>query len=90
MRWGWGRLPGRILGVDSSSICWGKKMMSEFMNGQDVTISFLARCTRYIFAHGVLTANSPNLSAKRFDQVSQLLSDFLLTSMDQDFENRVP
>ena len=67
-----------------------KKMMSEFTSGQDVNISFLARCTRHIFAHGVLTANSPNLSAKRSDQVSQLISDFLLTSMDQDFENRVP
>ncbi len=67
-----------------------KNMMSEFMSGQDVNISFLARCTRHIFAHGVLTANAPNLSAKKFDQVSQLLSDFLLTSMDQDFENRVP
>lgn len=67
-----------------------KKMMSEFMSGQDVNISFLARSTRHIFAHGVLTANSPHLSAKRFDQVSLLISDFLLTSMDQDFENRVP
>lgn len=67
-----------------------KKMMSGFMSGEDVNVSFLARCTRHIFAHGVLTASSPNLSAKKFDQVSQLISDFLLTSMDQDFEARVP
>ena len=67
-----------------------RNMMRDFMSGQDVNVSFLARCTRHIFAHGVLTANSPNLSAKKFDQVSQLISDFLLTSMDQDFEARVP
>lgn len=67
-----------------------KEMMSEFTSGQDVNISFLARCTRHIFAHGVLTANSPNLSAKRFNQISRLISDFLLACMEQDFENRVP
>lgn len=65
-------------------------MMRQFIEGQDVNISFLARCTRHIFAHGVLTANSPNLSAKRFDQVSQVISDFLLDCMDQDFDKRVP
>lgn len=67
-----------------------KKMMHEFIEGQEVNVSFLARCTRHVFAHGVLTANSPNLSAKRFDQVSQVISDFLLNCMDQDFDKRVP
>jgi hypothetical protein len=67
-----------------------KKMMREFTNGQDVNISFLARCTRHVFAHGVLTANSTGLSAKRLTQVSQIISDFLLNCMDQDFDKRVP
>lgn len=67
-----------------------KEMMHEFIEGQEVNVSFLARCTRHVFAHGVLTANSPNLSAKRFDQVSQVISDFLLNCMDQDFDKRVP
>lgn len=65
-------------------------MMREFIDGQNVNISFLARCTRHVFAHGVLTANSAGLTAKRFDQVSQLISDFLLDCMDQDFDKRVP
>lgn len=67
-----------------------RTMMREFINGQDVNVSFLARCTRHVFAHGVLTANSPGLSAKRFDQVSQIISDFLLDCMDQDFDRRIP
>ena len=67
-----------------------KKMMREFIDGQDVNISFLARGTRHVFAHGVLTANSPGLSAKRFDEVSQIISDFLLNCMDEDFDKRVP
>jgi hypothetical protein len=67
-----------------------KNMMREFIDGKDVNTSFLARCTRHVFAHGVLTANSPNLSAKRFDQVSQVISSFLLDCMDQDFDKRVP
>ncbi|MGA1409612.1 MAG: hypothetical protein ACO37W_07755 [Prochlorotrichaceae cyanobacterium] len=67
-----------------------KQMMHDFIEGQEVNISFLARCTRHVFAHGILTASSPNLSATRFDQVSQVISDFLLNCMDQDFDKRVP
>lgn len=66
-----------------------KKMMSEFVTGQDVNVSCLARCIRHVFAHGVLTANAPGLSAKRFDQMSQIISDFLLNCMDEDFDKRV-
>lgn len=44
-----------------------KKMMCKFIDGEDVNVSFLARCIRHVFAHGVLTANSFGLSAKSFD-----------------------
>jgi hypothetical protein len=67
-----------------------KQMMQEFINGQDINISFLARCTRHIFAHGILAANSAGISANKFHQVSQVISDFLLDCMDEDFERRVP
>jgi hypothetical protein len=67
-----------------------KKMMREFQAGKDVNVSFLARCTRHIFAHGILTANSSRLSVKRFSQISQMISDFLLHCMDEDFNQRVP
>lgn len=67
-----------------------KKMMSGFIKGQDINVSCLARCIRHVFAHGVLTANSTRLSPKRFEQVSQIISDFLLNCMDEDFDKRVP
>ncbi|WP_055076169.1 hypothetical protein [Pseudanabaena sp. 'Roaring Creek'] len=66
-----------------------KRMMRDFIEGKDVNISFLARCTRHIFAHGVLTAHSSNLSVKRFEEVSQIISDFLINCMDRDFDSRV-
>ncbi|WP_250566035.1 hypothetical protein [Adonisia turfae] len=67
-----------------------KQMMSDFQNGQTVNVSFLARCIRHVFAHGILAANSTQLSPKRFNQISQVISDFLLNCMDQDFDNRTP
>lgn len=67
-----------------------QEAMQLFINGEDVNISFLARCTRHVFAHGILTANSPGISAKKFDQISQVISTFLLDCMDEDFDKRVP
>jgi hypothetical protein len=58
-------------------------------NGHDINVSCLAKCIRHVFAHGILAANSTGLSPKRFDQISQIISDFLLNCMDQDFDQRV-
>jgi hypothetical protein len=66
-----------------------KQMMRDFINGQDVDISFLAKSSRHIFAHGDLSAHSPNLSVKCVEEVSQIISDFLLNCMDKDFDKRV-
>jgi hypothetical protein len=67
-----------------------KQMMSDFKDNKDVNVSCFARSIRHVFAHGVLAANSTGLSPKRFNQVSQSISDFLLNCMDQDFDDRVP
>lgn len=67
-----------------------KQMMCNFQNGEDINVSCLARCIRHVFAHGILTANSTGLSPKRFNEVSQVISDFLLNCMDCDFDNRIP
>ncbi|MCU0537769.1 MAG: hypothetical protein MUD14_28110 [Hydrococcus sp. Prado102] len=67
-----------------------KQMMCDFREGRDVNVSCFARCIRHVFAHGILTANSTGLSPKRFDRVSQIISDFLLNCMDEDFDKRVP
>lgn len=67
-----------------------KLMMQRFINGQDVNVSFLAKCTRHVFAHGVLAAHSTNLSSKRFEEVSQIIANFLLDCMDQHFDKHVP
>jgi hypothetical protein len=67
-----------------------KGMMENFIRGGDVNVSFLAKSMRHVFAHGVLTANSGGLSPKRFDGISQKISDFLLDCMDSDFDTRIP
>ena len=67
-----------------------KQMICDFKDGQEVNVSCLARSIRHVFAHGILAATSTGLSPKRFNQVSQLISDFLLNCMDEDFDERVP
>ena len=65
--------------------------MNNFINGEmaSINISFLAKSIRHVFAHGVLTGNAGGLSAKRFEKIAKLISDFLLACMDDDFERRV-
>jgi hypothetical protein len=67
------------------------QIMNSFIEGgsSDINISFLAKSIRHVFAHGVLTGNAGGLSAKRFEKIAKLISDFLLECMDDDFERRV-
>ena len=67
------------------------QIMNNFINGEvaSINISFLAKSIRHVFAHGVLTGNAGGLSAKRFEKISKLISEFLLECMDSDFESRV-
>lgn len=67
-----------------------KQLICDFNAGKEVNVSCLARSIRHVFAHGILAATSTGLSPKRFNQVSELISDFLLNCMDQDFDKRVP
>jgi hypothetical protein len=67
-----------------------QKMMQRFIDGQDVNISFLAKSTRHVFAHGILAAHSTNLSSECFEKISQLIANFLLDCMDQHFDKNVP
>jgi hypothetical protein len=67
------------------------RIMNGFIGGEvsNINISFFAKSIRHVFAHGVLTGNAGGLSAKRFEKISKLISDFLLECMDSDFESRV-
>jgi hypothetical protein len=68
-----------------------KRTMCDFIgNEKEINVSCLAKSIRHVFAHGILTANAMGLSPKRFDQVSQIISDFLLNCMDKDFDERIP
>ncbi len=67
-----------------------RQMMCDFPASKEFNVSCFARSIRHVFAHGILAANSTGLSPKRFDQVSQIISDFLLSCMDEDFDKRVP
>lgn len=67
-----------------------KQMMCHFKAGNDINVSCFARSIRHVFAHGILSANSTGLSPKRFNQMSLMISNFLLDCMDEDFNRRVP
>ncbi|MBD2076969.1 hypothetical protein H6F86_24400 [Phormidium sp. FACHB-592] len=67
-----------------------KQTMGAFIDEQAINVSCFAGGIRHVFAHGILTANASGLSPQRFDQVSQIVSGFLLDCMDQDFDERVP
>jgi hypothetical protein len=66
-----------------------KQMMSNFILGEEANVSFLGRCVRHVFAHGVLTANSSGLSVENFDAISKIISNFLLDCMDKDFDSKI-
>ncbi|MGB3403324.1 MAG: hypothetical protein WBA77_11595 [Microcoleaceae cyanobacterium] len=67
-----------------------KQMMCDFKAGDDINVSCFARSIRHVFAHGILSANSTGLSPKRFNQLSLIISNFLLDCMDEDFDRRIP
>jgi hypothetical protein len=67
-----------------------KLMMQRFLNGQDVNVSFLAKSTRHVFAHGALAAHSMDISSECFEKISQIIANFLLNCMDQHFDKNVP
>lgn len=67
-----------------------KQAIHDFKTGNEVSISCLAEGIRHVFAHGVLSASAIGLPARKFDQISQLISEFLLDCMDEDFDRRVP
>lgn len=66
-----------------------KQMMSDFIAGEDANVSFLGRCVRHVFAHGVLAATSSKLSVENLDKISIIISNFLLDCMDKDFESKI-
>lgn len=67
-----------------------KQILYSFIEGNSVNVSCFARSIRHVFAHGVLSAHAVGLSSQKFDQISQLISEFLLDCMDEDFDRRVP
>jgi hypothetical protein len=67
----------------------GKSMMGEFISGENVNVSFLAKAIRHIFSHGILAANSGGLPPKKIYEISQKISEFLLDCMDDHFDRLV-
>lgn len=66
-----------------------KQKMQKIIADGNIDIVFLAMSARHVFAHGSFAAHSTGLSAKRFEEISQIISDFLLDCMDLDFTDRV-
>jgi hypothetical protein len=66
-----------------------KQKMQKIIAEGNIDIIFFAMSARHVFAHGSFAAHSTRLSAKRFEEISQIISDFLLDCMDLDFTDRV-
>ncbi|WP_460194429.1 hypothetical protein [Thermosynechococcus sp. FA-CM-4201] len=66
-----------------------RQQLEDFKNGQEVNVTCLAKSIRHIFAHGKIAAHSPGLSSDKINTICTLTSDFLLETMDNDFEKRV-
>lgn len=66
-----------------------RQQLENFKNGQEVNVTCLAKSIRHIFAHGKIAAHSAGLSSNKINTICTLTSDFLLETMDSDFEKRV-
>jgi hypothetical protein len=90
-------LQGQVVGLDTAPLIYFIEQneiylqpVRDFKAGDNINVSCFARSIRHVFAHGVLSANSTGLSPKRFNQLSLIISNFLLDCTDQDFDRRVP
>lgn len=66
-----------------------QQQLEGFKNGQEINLTCIAKSIRHIFAHGKIAAHSPRLSSNKINTICTLTSDFLLETMDNDFEKRV-
>lgn len=61
------------------------KRMEDFRDGRTHNPAVLATGVRHVFAHGYLSANANEVGAATVRKTCQLLADFLLAFIDQEF-----
>lgn len=62
-----------------------KKQLDNYFNGDPCNIAYLASAIRHIFAHGWLSPNADAVEPKAVVEICNLLCDFLLSFMDNEF-----
>lgn len=81
-----------MLGGNSPSVPNLRQQLEDFKNGkngQEINVTCIVKNIRHIFAHGKIAAPSSGLSFNKINTICTLTSDFLLETMDNDFEKRV-
>lgn len=66
-----------------------KRELDNFFNNDPFNAAYLASAIRHLFAHGSLTPNANQVNPDTVTTVCDVLCEFLLTVMDQEFGNRV-
>jgi len=72
--------------VDRQNI---KKNIDKFYNGEEHNIVSLLAGVRHIFGHGILSSSSNKIKPKKVNEICNLLSDFILEEIANDFAKRV-
>jgi hypothetical protein len=65
------------------------KELKWFLDGNSTSIYTLARSIRHIFSHGHLTSYSNNVQPGQVIQICNIVVDFLLYVMNEEFKKRV-
>jgi len=66
-----------------------RKSLQDFHEDQSVTIVSLARGIRHIFAHGHLASGSAHIKPGQVVTICNIIADFLLLVMNEEFKQRV-
>jgi hypothetical protein len=66
-----------------------KRELGNYFNDDPCNVGYLASAIRHIFAHGWLTPNASQVETDVVTGVCNMLCDFLLEVMDQEFGHRI-
>lgn len=66
-----------------------QKQLDNYFNGDPCNIAYLASAIRHIFAHGWLSPNADAVEPKAVVEICNLLCEFFLTFMDDEFSRIV-
>lgn len=66
------------------------KELASFLSGKPISLYTLARSVRHIFSHGHLASSPDGVKPTQVVTICNVLNDFLLHVMDEEFKRRIP